>query len=520
MRRSLLLLVLAALLASACAPSATPEIAARPTAASAASPTVPPTDPLPSAEPAATLPPTAVPTEPLPPTTAPTAAPPTPTPAIDNAAPVISGLDDQTVPDDEGFPPIFLDEHVADADHADDAIAWSLTTDGELRARILASTRQLRVSVPDAAWRGSETVGLQACDPLGACDAAEIVFTVLEENDAPVVHILDQAIALGKTFPQIALDQHVSDVDSPVEELAWTFSGNEELAPEIRDRVLTVSTPEADWSGMERIQLQACDAGGACGSADVAFTVLADEDLLITFTSNAGFMIMTSGKKILIDALYPGDATPETLARMENGEPPFDGVDLVLATHDHADHFGPQSVGRHLSNNPAAVFLSTESAVEMLREGYDAFDQIEERVIPISVHRGGSVQETVNGIELEMLNMPHGIPGGYLNMGIVMTIGPHRIFHTGDSGPESASLAYFLNYDLAEKHIDVAFVSHFHLVEPEWHPFLVDAIQARYVIPMHYLHTLLPVDYEAMEQFFPESIAFHEELESWLMPRQ
>jgi L-ascorbate metabolism protein UlaG (beta-lactamase superfamily) len=424
------------------------------------------------------------------------------------------------VPDDEPFPSIHLDEHVDDADHADDTIAWSITSSGELRARILATTRQLRVSVPDEAWRGSETVGLQACDPLNACDDVEIVYTVLEENDTPIVHILDQAVSLGESFPQIALDEHVSDVDHPIEEMDWSFSGNEELVPEIQDRVLRVSVPGGGWHGTEQIQLQACDPGGACGTAEVAFTVLANDDLLITFISNAGFMITTGGKKILIDALYPGDATPETLALMENAEPPFHDVDLVLATHDHSDHFGPQSVGRHLTNNPAAVFLSTESAVEMLRQGHDAFDEIEERVIPIAVHRTGSVQETVNGIELEMLNMPHGIEGGYLNLGIIMTIGPHRLFHTGDSGPESASMAYFLGYDLLSREIDVAFVSHFILLEPDLQPFVADAVGARYVIPMHYLHTLIPVDYEAMEEFLPEAITFHEELENWLMPRE
>jgi hypothetical protein len=336
----------------------------------------------------------------------------TATPATENAAPVISGLADQTVPDDEEFPWISLDDHVADADHADDAISWSLSGGGALKARILAPTRELRVGVPDAEWRGSETIRLEACDPEGLCDAVEVVYAVVEENDAPVIEIRDQAILLGEAFAQIALDQHVSDVDSPIEEMDWSTSGGEELGLEIKDRVLTIDLPGAEWHGSEQIQLLACDAGGACGSADVTFTVMDDKDVLITFTSNAGFLIGTGGKKILIDALYPGDISPETLALMENGEPPFDGVDLVLATHDHFDHFGPQSVGKHLSNNPEAVFVSTESAVEMLRQDYDDFGEIEERVIPIHVPRGSTVQKTVDGIELEMLSLSHGMDAG------------------------------------------------------------------------------------------------------------
>jgi len=49
---------------------------------------------------------------------------------------------------------------------------------------------------------------------------------------------------------------------------------------------------------------------------------------------------------------------------------------------------------------------------------------------------------------------------------------------------------------------------------------VVEGIQARYVVPMHFLHSFPEVDYEAMELYFPEAIMFHEELESWLMPRE
>ena len=513
MRRYLIPLLLTVALAVACAPAAaptsTPEAGPASSPSPAALPTLAPPTPVPPTQPpAATA--SAAPATPTPVST---------TPAAENAAPAISGLAGQSVPDDEEFAWILLDDHVADADHPDDAITWTLSEGGELKARILAPTRQLRVSVPDAEWRGSETIRLEACDPEGACDAVEVVYTVVEENDPPVIDIRDQAILLGKTFAQIALDEHVSDVDSPIEEMAWSSSGSIELGLDIMDRVLTVDPPGAEWHGSEQIQLQACDAGGACGIAEVRFTVLHDTDVLITFTSNAGFLIVTGGKKILLDALYPGDVSPETLALMESAEPPFDGIDLVLATHDHFDHFGPQSVGKHLSNNPEAVFVSTDSAVEMLRQGYDGFDEIEERVIPIHVRRGSTVHKTVDGIELEMLSLSHGMEG-YLNMGFLITIGENVLFHTGDSGPETMSMSYFLEYDLPGKQIDVAFVSHFILLEEAQHAFIVEGIQARYVVPMHFLHSFPDVDYPAMELCFPEAIVFHEELESWLMPRE
>ena len=46
----------------------------------------------------------------------------------------------------------------------------------------------------------------------------------------------------------------------------------------------------------------------------------------------------------------------------------FAGVDLILASHFHGDHFDAASVARHLRANPEAVFLSTNQAVAELCE--------------------------------------------------------------------------------------------------------------------------------------------------------
>ncbi|MCP4653821.1 MAG: MBL fold metallo-hydrolase, partial [bacterium] len=80
--------------------------------------------------------------------------------------------------------------------------------------------------------------------------------------------------------------------------------------------------------------------------------------------ANEGVLIETGGKKILVDALFrepnPAYAAPpkEVLEKLETAQPPFDDVDLILATHNHGDHFDARSVVRHLRHNPRAVFLA------------------------------------------------------------------------------------------------------------------------------------------------------------------
>ncbi len=83
----------------------------------------------------------------------------------------------------------------------------------------------------------------------------------------------------------------------------------------------------------------------------VALTVLVASplpaELEITYVANEGFLLAGGGKKVLIDALFDGGIAgyptiPDELRpSLEQARPPFDGVDLVLATHFHGDHFGP-----------------------------------------------------------------------------------------------------------------------------------------------------------------------------------
>ena len=85
----------------------------------------------------------------------------------------------------------------------------------------------------------------------------------------------------------------------------------------------------------------------------------------VTHVFNTGYLITVGDKRILIDALYLGH--PEGILKpVVYAQPPFDGVDLILATHEHHDHFSPELVGRYMKENPQTLFVSTGSAVDQL----------------------------------------------------------------------------------------------------------------------------------------------------------
>jgi L-ascorbate metabolism protein UlaG (beta-lactamase superfamily) len=230
----------------------------------------------------------------------------------------------------------------------------------------------------------------------------------------------------------------------------------------------------------------------------------------VTFVNNAGFLITAGDKRILIDALYEG--YPEgVLKPVVYAQPPFDGVDLILATHEHRDHFSPDLVLRYMRNNPNAVFVSSQSAVDQVIARDDG---IRSRVIPIQLRAREREQIVVSEIDLEVIHLSHGDPE-VLNLGFIITIEGIRLFHTGDIDPETVNVSYLQSYGLPEKQIDIAFVSGSMLTMEEYHSHVLEGIQARYVIPMHYSYQLPP---SGIEAYFPNAFVFHDTMESWVLP--
>jgi L-ascorbate metabolism protein UlaG (beta-lactamase superfamily) len=436
------------------------------------------------------------------------------TQAPEGNAPRIINLEDQSISDSERFPKLILEEYVSDEDHPADEIDWEITGNDELEVVFVSGN--LYVTLPRADWTGSETLLFEACDPADLCDAKEVVFTVRAENDAPVVSIFGQIIMPGETFSEIDIEDLVHDEDNEDDELTWNVYGEVDLSVTIDEKVVSIELPEAEWIGQEAIRFEACDPEGACDSNDALFWVMerTDAEVEVTYIGNAGFMITVGDKKILIDALYEGNPIPREVADLlEAAQPPFNDVDLILATHIHYDHFHQDAVISHMENNPGAVFVSSPDVVSLVTQ----YSALQDRTISVQVYHsvGEKMQLVVNEIGVEALFLDHG--GGTLNIGYIITAGGRRFFHTGDMDPDSVSVSQLERLSLPDKQIDIAFVAHFMLITEAQQAHVVEGIQAKYVIPMHYQFTYPVPDYELMESYFPDAIVFHESMESWVL---
>ncbi len=259
------------------------------------------------------------------------------------------------------------------------------------------------------------------------------------------------------------------------------------------------------------LALPACSARlGAPGAGRDTETAL--PPLQITLVDNAGFLIECGGKKILVDSFIrsaPGDVR----TRLEQAAAPFEAIDVILTTHSHSDHFNARMVGQYLERSPDTLFVSTMQAVDEVKRAVPAVQ--DEQLKPFEPQEGKRLQASFEGIALQMLNLPHGVP--VTNLAFIIQVGGWKLLHTGDFVDVEDVKAY----RLADEDIDVAFVPYFYLVEERFlsadgkSP-LLESIQAEHFVPMHL--SVYTYDREATLQEvaagFPDCLFFHEALET------
>ncbi len=210
--------------------------------------------------------------------------------------------------------------------------------------------------------------------------------------------------------------------------------------------------------------------------------------LEVTYIGNEGFLLAAGGRKVLIDALTAGDLPdyvllpPDLRARLEGAEPPFDGVELVLATHFHADHFGPRAVARYLAANPRAVFVSTPQAVARLRGTLGASQDLMGRVRAVLPEEGGRL--AIPELGVTALHLHHGRDRDppVQNLGFLIEMGGLRVLHVGDT---EATPAEFAPHGLVREGIDLGLIPSWILLRSPWKGAVEEAIRPRRLVAMH-----------------------------------
>lgn len=166
----------------------------------------------------------------------------------------------------------------------------------------------------------------------------------------------------------------------------------------------------------------------------------------VRLTANAGALIVCGGKKILLDALHRKQTrfsgVDEGLAgTIIRGEEEFSGIDCMLVTHDHPDHYEENLTRAFLAHHPETTVL-TPTALSGERvfhltgpEGECVFDHVKIRYRRL-VHDGEEY-------------------AGIVNYGFVVTAGKRTMLMLGDATFDGDSIGKLVGND----RIDTAFLN-------------------------------------------------------------
>ncbi len=239
-----------------------------------------------------------------------------------NDVPVLKAFKGQKIKEGSPFREIDLDSYVTDNDHDKDQLKWTFAivdakgkkkkkkrgkkSKPEITVNI-SKDRVATIKTPGDNWYGQYDIIFAVTDPDKAKSRMRAPFVVTSVNDLPVIKgIKDQYISEGKSFKSIKLNNFVGDADHSKKSLKWSFSGNKKLKVNFnkKKRTVSVTTPNKNWYGREKITFQVKDGVGGKDKQSVIFEVESINDKPV-FNKVASQKINEGGsfKKIDLNAL-------------------------------------------------------------------------------------------------------------------------------------------------------------------------------------------------------------------------
>jgi L-ascorbate metabolism protein UlaG (beta-lactamase superfamily) len=229
-------------------------------------------------------------------------------------------------------------------------------------------------------------------------------------------------------------------------------------------------------------------AAAAAGSSP-AGRAAGQDPLTLTCVANMGVLVGSGDTKVLIDALFDKPnpdyraPVPETLDKIMKGAAPFDGVDLVLVTHNHPDHFDAGLAVRYMETFPEAVLIAPEDAAEAMRQAAADWTKIGPRVVPVGLKVGEKRSLDIKGVPVTACRTLHsGDRDVPMNLMYLFEIDGQRAWHEGDP---NGRCEIFQAFGLKDARLDLAVVHYWYPLEPNCARFLQEDLKAGHIALTH-----------------------------------
>ena len=168
------------------------------------------------------------------------------------------------------------------------------------------------------------------------------------------------------------------------------------------------------------------------------FSQKTENNIDVTYIANAGFLIESSGNKILIDALFNNGwntyliPTDSIVSKIIHQQAPFDGVNLMLITHNHEDHFNDSMVIAYLNNNTKNALIAPPLVTNSIIKN-PTFKNNKNQIVELKKNNRDKNDTTINGIRVRSFFILHDSRPNIEHVGYLIDIGEVKIFHSGDN---------------------------------------------------------------------------------------
>lgn len=256
------------------------------------------------------------------------------------------------------------------------------------------------------------------------------------------------------------------------------------------------------------------------------------QNLKVTYVACEGFILESGDKKIAIDAfpaarfLKSQGLSKEIIGRMENGDEPFNNIDIIFVTHSHFDHFDPGLAVGYLEQNPTTILVCPQQVFNIIVMIGGHWD-VAERIMPVTGHK--MYPFVLDDIRISPLTLPHGKyfdldqvsgeqknrHGEVENIGYLICFNEWNIFHAGDNHLQEIEI--FESSSLKEEPIDIAFVQSLFRHDGKFitrRDILRDLIAPGEIVLMHLQVGGSPIRItDEMREEFPETRFFSDPLQ-------
>jgi len=221
------------------------------------------------------------------------------------------------------------------------------------------------------------------------------------------------------------------------------------------------------------------------------------ENSTVRYLANEGVMVAHGDTKILFDPLFENSyelyqRVPQSMREaIFAGASPYDGVDAVLISHFHGDHFSASDVLRLLQEREDIRLYAPAQAVAGMRQLAAPTDEaVFERVTMFDLEYGDApVFVRMEGLLIEAVHVPHsGWPTrrtDVQNIAFRVTLeDTSTVLHLGDA---DARLVHFEQDEIYwdERHVDLAFPPYWFFRSADGQEILEDRVRANHSIGIH-----------------------------------